>query len=101
MRFFVGKKYYVKTPEQLAEQILKTYIVPTDPNINAAIIPLEDDIKEVTHEDEPHQEEWPEQHQGALEYSVFGWFKYLPIEDRPQNSVLFRLSNNEGDNRKD
>jgi hypothetical protein len=43
-------------------------------------------------------EEFPEKHFGALEYSVFGWFRYVPeaaATTSTTTTVLLRLTNNE------
>lgn len=52
-------------------------------------------------EDEAIVKEFPDEHFGVLEYSVFGWFKYVPVENRAPNTVLLRLTNNEESYRAD
>jgi hypothetical protein len=60
---------------------------------------LQDDSETKEIDSEPQGEEWAEEHQFVSEYAVFGWFKYIPIANRPANTVMLRLTNNEPDYR--
>jgi hypothetical protein len=101
LRFFVGKKYYINGQDALADIVKTIFVKPQDTVVNAAVLKVVDAEKAVLKADDAVSEEWPEAYEGALEYAVYGWFKYQPIPDRDANTVLLRLSNNEAAYRSD
>lgn len=52
-------------------------------------------------DEKPFLTEWAEEHEGALEYSVYGWFRYESPTLLKENTLVFRLTNNEPAYRKE
>lgn len=62
---------------------------------------LQDDALEYKTDNAPVSREWKDEYQGALEYSIFGWFRYIPVANMPTNIGVLRLTVNEPAYRKE
>ena len=52
-------------------------------------------------DDAVKEQEWAEENEGVLEYSIFGWYRYIPLPDRDPMLLIMRLTNNEASYRTD
>lgn len=97
----VGTGSYVHDAEGLADAVKFRFPMPFDEPKDAKLLLVQDDVAERKTEDAVKEEAWPEEHEGQLEYSIFGWYRYIPVADRDPVLFIMRLTNNEPEYRTD
>lgn len=96
-----GGKAYVHDVDDLNALLVQKFIKPVDVIKPDARIVVQDPVLDRKPEDPTKTQEWKEEYFGVLEYSVFGWFRYIPTDPREPNILLLRLTNNEAAYRTD
>lgn len=96
-----GSSGYINDVDQLEKAISEVFPMPEVDQPAAARINIQTDEKVKKVDEAPQLTEWPNEHEGALEYSIFGWFRYSNPTLAKDNNVFLRLTNNEKAYRKE
>lgn len=96
-----GGNAYVNDVDGLNSMIKQTFAQPEVDEPSAVRLKIQDEEKEKKVADAPQVTEWKDEYEGALEYSIFGWFRYSNPTLAKDNNLFLRLTNNEPAYRKE
>lgn len=101
LKVFFGRNFYVDDPDKFETFLSQNFPKPVIDMLDTKLEKLQDDALEYKTDNAPVSREWKDEYQGALEYSIFGWFRYIPVANMPTNIGVLRLTVNEPAYRKE